>query len=236
MSGPDYLGALDATWPAAEVVRAGPWAVRRGEGGGQRVACATAEAAWVPGDIALAEAAQAALRQRSLFMLRAGDEALDIALAALGYEVVDPVALWSAEAGALAGGLPPLAAFAIWPPLAVMRDIWAEGGIGPERVAVMERAAGVGLLGRAGDRPVGAAFVARAGEVAMLHALEVRPEARRQGVGRHLVRAAAGWAEAQGARHLALAVTKANAPANALYASLGMAVVGEYHYRRKPAP
>ena len=48
-------------------------------------------------------------------------------------------------------------------------------------------------------------------------------------------RPAACWAEAEGATTLALAVTTRNAAARALYASLGMAVVGQYHYRMKPA-
>jgi ribosomal protein S18 acetylase RimI-like enzyme len=42
---------------------------------------------------------------------------------------------------------------------------------------------------------------------------------------------AATWAGRNGATHLALAVTRANAGANALYSSLGMEVVGQYHYR-----
>jgi hypothetical protein len=42
---------------------------------------------------------------------------------------------------------------------------------------------------------------------------------------------AAVWAGRQGATHLALAVTRANGGANALYSSLGMEVAGRYHYR-----
>ena len=41
------------------------------------------------------------------------------------------------------------------------------------------------------------------------------------------------WAAEQGADRLALAVTQANSGAIALYTSLGMQPVGEYHYRIK---
>jgi GNAT superfamily N-acetyltransferase len=47
------------------------------------------------------------------------------------------------------------------------------------------------------------------------------------------MRAAARWAEGNGATTLALAVTRANSAANALYASLGMVAAGHYHYRAR---
>jgi GNAT superfamily N-acetyltransferase len=67
----------------------------------------------------------------------------------------------------------------------------------------------------------------------MIHAVEVRPSLRRRGAGRQILAAAAQWAAEQGADRLALAVTQANSAARALYASLGMQPVGEYHYRIK---
>ena len=39
--------AMDATWPAAAMHRAGPWMLRNGAGGGKRVSAATAEAEWL---------------------------------------------------------------------------------------------------------------------------------------------------------------------------------------------
>ena len=65
----------------------------------------------------------------------------------------------------------------------------------------------------------------------MIHALEVLPHQRRQGVAGRIMRAAAIWAEEQGAHTISLIVTQANAGAGALYASLGMSLVGQYHYR-----
>jgi ribosomal protein S18 acetylase RimI-like enzyme len=41
------------------------------------------------------------------------------------------------------------------------------------------------------------------------------------------------WALENGARNVALAVTRANVAANELYEALGMNVVGSYHYRIK---
>ncbi|NCV12823.1 MAG: GNAT family N-acetyltransferase, partial [Rhodobacteraceae bacterium] len=48
-----------------------------------------------------------------------------------------------------------------------------------------------------------------------------------------LMKQAAFWAAEQGASRLNVACTKANMAANALYRSIGMKVVGEYHYRMK---
>ena len=68
---------------------------------------------------------------------------------------------------------------------------------------------------------------------AVLHALEVAPAMRRQGVAHNILRAAGAWAQDHGAETLVLLVTEANAAARALYASLKMDVVGQYHYRMK---
>jgi len=151
------------------------------------------------------------------------------ALAAASESRPDPAALLAEPAPE------PLAAFPHWPPLAIAREIWAEEGIGPARVAVMERAQGpkTVVMARTKDHPVGVAFVAVSGGIAMLHALEVRTAARRQGSANNILRVAARWALDQGASTLSLVVTEANAPARALYASLGMQVVGQYHYRQK---
>ncbi len=236
----DLIAALDATWPAASFLSQGGWLLRQGLGGGQRVSAATWKAPNSPGpgraDIAVAEAAMAALDQPPLFMIRDGDGPLDQALAAAGYRRHDPVALYLGATAALADPAPePLAAFALWPPLAIVRDIWAEAGIGPARLAVMHRAAGpkTAILGRTGPRAAGAAFVALHGQMAMLHALEVRPALRRQGTAGHIMRHAAAWARDQGAAWLSLAVLASNDAARILYASLGMSVVGHYHYRQK---
>jgi hypothetical protein len=88
-----------------------------------------------------AEGAMRALGQVPLVMIRSGEEALDALLAARGYAVVDPTDAFAAPFAALDLPAPPrLAAIPAWPPLAIQRELWAEAGIGPARLAVMERA------------------------------------------------------------------------------------------------
>lgn len=232
---PELLAAvMEATWPPARALALGPFALRDGAGGGKRVSAATAEAAWTPADIDRAEAALAARGVPALFAIRQGEAALDAALAARGYAVVDPVVAYACPAASLPAP-PVMTTFAHWPPLAIARELWAEGGIGPARLAVMDRVAGpkAAILARQADRPVGVAFVALHGRCAMLHALEVTVPQRRQGAARHILQAAAQWTRDHGGDTLSLVVTEANAPARALYASLGMRGVGHYHYRQK---
>lgn len=227
---------MEATWPAAHVANIGPWRIREGQGGGKRVSAATAEHDWTATDISLAETAMTDLGQERLFLIRDGEDRLDQTLADRGYRVVDPVLVYAGSTAELGAHPPdPMAVFSHWPPLAICREIWALGGIGPARLAVMERVAGPKtiLLARSADRPAGAAFVATAGQTAMLHALEVVPDARRQGSARNMIRAAAAWALTEGADTLSVLVTTANSAARSLYAGLGMDVVGQYHYRQK---
>lgn len=225
---------MEATWPAAAITRVGSWAIRDGQGGGKRVSAATAEDDWQDGDIPQAEAAMAGFGQTALFLIREQDAALDAALQARGYRIVDPVVAY-----AMPLTMPPkpdsMTTFPHWPPMAMAADLWAEGGIGADRIAVMHRAKGAktAILARAQDRAAGVAFVAMAGRTAMLHALEITPGLRRQGSAHNILRAAAQWALDQGADTLALVVTVANDPARRLYASFGMSIVGQYHYRQK---
>ncbi len=227
----------DATWPAVRLHRVGPWDLREGQGGGNRVSALTMrDEGWDLADIALAKAAQAKLGQPALFMVREGEERLDQALADRGYRVFEPVAIYSAAVAELAAeGPPPLTAFCIWPRLQILDQIWAEGGINPARLAIMDRAGGpkTAILGRQNDRAAAAAFVAAAGNATMLHALHIVPEQRRQGIAVKIMRAAAVWSQDIGKMELFLLVAKANFGANALYTSLGMRIVGHYHYRLK---
>ncbi len=225
------FAALDATWPAQATEERDGWRLRDGGGGGKRVSAASPLGAG--GDIAIAEASMRAWGTRPLFRLRPEDDALDAALAARGYRLLDPTLIMAAPVAQLAAKPPHVSLFDIWPPLAIMRDIWAAGGITAPRLAVMERAAWPksGLIARIDDRVAGVGFCAMDGPVAMLHAVEVVPVMRRRGVGALMLRGAAHWARAQGAEWLALAVTEANSAARALYAGAGMEVVTRYHYR-----
>lgn len=233
---PDLLAAVtEATWPAAATNRHGPWLIREGQGGGQRVSAASAIGDWTDDDIPSAESAMRTLGQSPLFVLRPTDTALDAALAARGYAYHDPVVIYASPVADLAAKEPPfLTSFPHWPPLAVARQLWADGGITPARIAVMDRVTGpkTAILGRAGDRAAGIAFTALHANIAMLHALEVAPDQRRKGCAHNILRAAAIWARDNGADTLALLVTERNTAARALYASLNMPVVGQYHYRK----
>ncbi len=227
---------IDATWPAANMRAVGPFIVRQGKGGGSRVSATTLAQSNPNPDITVAENAMRTLGQHNLFMIQDGQDPFDGQLADAGYRVMDPVSLYAAPVDLICRqDVPHKTCFGAWPPLASQLEVWDRGGIGPERIAVMDRAKGAktSILGRANDKPAGTVFAAIHDGCAMLHALEIHPDFRRLGLGRHLTVAVAKWAKAQGANHLALITTNANTGANALYSSLGMSVVGHYHYRIK---
>ena len=229
------LAAMEATWPPAAATRSGAWLLRDGKGGGKRVSAATLAGVFDPNTIANAEDAMHGAGMQPLFQLGPEDAALDAALAARGYKLIDPVVIYSCKLSEIAQTAPPpMTTFPHWPPLGIAVDLWVEGGVGPARLDVMQRVLGpkTAILARSADRAAGVAFVAIHGVFAMLHALEVTPVLRRKGAARHILQAAAHWARLQGATDLGLAVTAANAPARALYASFGMQAVGQYHYRQ----
>lgn len=227
--------AMEATWPPHQTINAGPWTLREGLGGGKRVSAATQRAHFEPDvDLPAAEDAMRILGQIPLFMIREGDNLLDAELARRGYIVVDPVNIWMCPISALTDRKIPLVrCFSIWEPLAIMRELWSEGGISLERQHVMERARGpkTGVLGRLQDKPAGVSFCALDEDVAMLHAMYTRPDFRQQGLGGWMVRTVAHWAADWNAHWMTLLCTQDNAAANRLYSALGMELVGRYHYR-----
>ncbi|MEM9576381.1 MAG: GNAT family N-acetyltransferase [Pseudomonadota bacterium] len=231
-----FFAAIDATWPAARILREGPFTLRDGQGGGKRVSAATAQAPFDEAEISKAEAGMRGLGQQPLFMIRDGEVELDQMLAGRGYDLVDPVAVMATDIKNLTDvPIPRLAAFEIWEPLAIMAEIWAKGGIGPARLDVMRRASlKTAIFARSNQKPAGTGFVAADGEIAMVHAVEVLPEHRRQGVAGWIMREAAQWAEGQGATKMAVLCTKDNTAALNLYAGLRFEPVTTYHYRQFP--
>jgi GNAT superfamily N-acetyltransferase len=226
---------IDATWPAASTQALGPWLIREGQNGGQRVSAAIATGPVTADDLAQAETAMQALNQPRLFQVRKGDEALDALLDQNGYRVVDPVNLWVAPGDDLATQFPPpVTAFAVWEPLAIQIDMWASGDVGPGRIEVMNRAPQpkTSLLGRLKDSPAGTAFAGIHDGIAMVHAIYVLPHQRKQGMARWFMRLAGFWARDNGATHVSVLCTQDNDAANALYSDLGMTLVGQYHYRK----
>ena len=229
-----FYDVIEGTWPPAQTWDAGLWTLRDGAGGGKRVSAATARGPVTEEDIAEAEAAMRAAGQTPLFMLRAGEDTLDAALADRGYRGFDETVIYHAPIESLTNKpIPRVTCFTIWEPLAIMAEIWAKGGVGPARLAVMDRAkVKTGILTRWNEKPGGVAFVAVHEGVAMVHAVEVLDHQRRQGVAEWIMRAAAFWARDHGAQHLAVLCVADNAPANALYRKLGFAEAGRYHYRQ----
>ena len=230
----NWFDVIDQTWPAAARHAVGPFTLREGQGGGSRVSAATADGPVTDQDITQVEAVMRDLGQKRIFMIRPGDEALDAQLDARGYQVVDAVTIYACPAKQLTDiEIPRVTVFTIWEPLAIMREIWAAGGIGPARLAVMDRAKGpkTGILLRQNDKPGGAAYAAIHDGVAMVHAVEIVPFQRKQGLGKWAMRGAAFWARDNGAETLSVMCTDVNEGANALYRSLGMQPVSQYHYR-----
>lgn len=231
------MDVVEATWPAARRFEEGPWVFRQSPGGGKRVTATTSEAEVTAADIATAEERMQEMGQQVLFAL-APEHRFDPILAERGYARVDETRLYHCPISTLtAHDVPPVTAFPVWPPLQIARDIWEEQGIGPDRVAVMERAEvpHTAILGRINGRAAGAVYVAVHAGCTMIHALEVIPGQRRAGLGRSMVIAAAHWGAERGATDFALLVTAENNGANALYQSLGMTAMDGYHYRVKPS-
>jgi GNAT superfamily N-acetyltransferase len=230
------LAVMDRTWAPAAITSLGPWKLRQGNGGGKRVSAATSDSPVTKADIDLAEAEMRALGQAELFMLRNSADPLDRQLATRGYRIVDPVLMFAAPVEAIAEiETVPLNAIPSDEPLAMMEELWKASGFDAARVNVMRRTLGpkTYLFSRYRDSPAGCAFVAIDENIAMLHALAVTPEFRRDGVARRIMGRAAIWAKQHGARYLSVVTTGENLPARGLFSGIGMQVVGKYHYRMK---
>lgn len=229
---------IEGTWPASAKRVVGPWTIRMDDSGSSRVTAATAELPFAPEDVRLAADAMREAGQKPLFMIREGEAALDAQLDAAGYVIKDPVTMYAAPVEKIATKRPPpVTTFEVHgQPLTVQAELWAAGGIGAGRLAIMDRARPpkTTILGRLNDQPAGSVYVGIAADCAMIHALEISLNFRRQGLAGYLTRAAAFWAKGNGAAFLTLVTTDENAGANALYTSLGMDVVGQYHYRMYP--
>ncbi|MEL6205355.1 MAG: GNAT family N-acetyltransferase [Pseudomonadota bacterium] len=233
----ELFAALEATWPPAAWHDAPGWRVPEGRGGGNRVSAAR-PVTEVP-DIDAMARIQDQIGQERLVQVRRGHEVLDAALEAAGYTSRDATLGLVAPVDAVAAEPPRVTAFEVdWPMAEIGREIWAGGGIGPARVAVMDRVQGpkCAFLGRVDDQPAAAAFVACHGPIAMVHALEVLPQHRRKGVARHLMQAMALWALREGASRIGCFVTENNVAARTLYAGLGLGVETAYHYRVQTEP
>ncbi len=102
-----------------------------------------------------------------------------------------------------------------------------------ERAAILARIRRPHRLGLVwqDDEPAAAALCVRDGDLAGIFAMRTVPRLRRRGLGRRVLLRLARWAAEEGAQRLYLQVEDDNAPALALYRSLGFARVYGYHYR-----
>ncbi|MEL7344087.1 MAG: GNAT family N-acetyltransferase [Pseudomonadota bacterium] len=216
------LDALRATWPPARVWSENGLTHADGAGGGKRVSASRLNGP-------LAHSASALL-QAPLVQVPDGAHSLEMHLGQ-SHDILDPTALYAASSEAVAGFDPEI--YVADAPIAAMRQLWAAGSVGAERLAVMERVKGpkAFLMSRDAGQLAGVAFVATSGDIGMLHAVHVAPRFRRAGHGRRLTRAAARWVFQHGGSTFALAVVRANTGAIALYEGLGMRPMGGYHYR-----
>lgn len=227
----------ETTWPARALQEVAGFTLRDGAGGGKRVSAATLNGPMDQIDLAHAETAMRDIEQSPLFQIRHGEEALDEMLAHKGYAKVDAVNVYAAKGSDIATERPPLTgAIPCAESLQVLNEIWEAGGVNASRRAVMERCtlSKTRFISRLKDKPAGAAYAAVDQSIAMLHALEIAPEFRRNGLATWIMRQCSFWALEQKASHVAVLCTQDNQPANALYDQLGFKKVGSYHYRLQP--
>lgn len=248
---PDHatlIQALRATWPPERVVRGDGWALGVSTGGqaeaGSRVNCLTPD----DPDAALSDtardAAVAAAQAEGLSPLWAAPmesrSALASQLVAEAWAPWDPTAFWVAPAVPvdLTDAAKGVRVMALRAPVAAAAALWAEGGVGPQRRAIMDRVRGrkLTLLARDGADPAGLAFAAlcETTRIGFVHAVHVASTHRRRGVGRALMRAAQVFLRGSGAGWTAVAVRVGNAEAEAIYAASGFERQGAYAYYRRP--
>ena len=225
---------IDLTWPAKEFLELPEWKLRKSIKGGKRVSAVTAIGKSGIPAIQFVENTLEEWCQDKLFMIKAGENSLDEALKKRGYYIVDPTNIWSISSKVLTmQQIPPVTAFSIFPPLAIQRELWIANGINASRIEIMDRVKTpkTTIFGRINAKPAASAFVAVANKMAMVHALIVDHKCQRQGMGKFVMQKVGDWADQLGAKSVVVLCTKKNQSANNFYKSLGMRVIGEYHYR-----
>lgn len=218
---------IDYTWPSVSSQVKQGWLVKNGLGGGKRVS-ATLQLD-PQANIKSAEKMMKALGQDCLFMIRKNDSVLDHTLDKLGYNLIDPVIIFCSPTR-LVDKSYDKKFYAT--PNTVMKRIWLNGGISSARLDIMERTKVPKTYILIDNKAV--AFVAIHKDIAMVHALEVLKEYRREGLAKRIMHKVNIWASINGAKFLSVITVKDNIPAKNLYHNIGMSEVGYYHYRLKP--
>ena len=236
MTPSSFWTASEVCWPPLNKKSIGPWIIREGEGGGNRVSSTTANDCFTKKDIFLAENHMSLLNQENIFHIRQKDSELDYILEGLGYSLVDKPLVYGSKIAKMSPPcVPPMTVFNIWPPLRIMKDIWKIGGTTDSRMAVMARCKvrKTAILGRIENKVAGCAFISEYKGIAILQSLFVLPNYRRKGLAGFIISESVKWASYKESSYLALMTDKYNKEARGLYDSLGMTVIDNYHYRVK---
>jgi len=230
-SGLELFDAVDATWAPLAFHNHEGWLIREGAGGGQRVSAATLLADVKSAKVGSAANKMLSIGQNPLFMIRDSDMDLDAELEALGYAVVDPVAILTAPIDRLIQKQPKHTHHIgrLITPDNTATKIWASGGIDQNRLNVMQRVKCPKTILSAGD--MGVAFAAAYADIAMVHAVEVANNHRRKGIANALMFEAFNWAKDQDCNWVSVLTVRKNLPAHKLYETLGMTEAAAYHYR-----
>jgi ribosomal protein S18 acetylase RimI-like enzyme len=244
--GPKQITELERTanevWPAPIQDRLGDWVLRAADGWTSR-----ANSALPLGDPGLDRAAaidaviawyrDKGLRPQINVPLPLGNP-LDAALTARGWTRSAPTIVLTARLATVLAGpsqenLPPVRLDATpddaWLAVVAAR----KGGLPPAAHHVLTAAPAVVFASVDGDRAV--ARGALAGGYLQVALLEVAPEARRQGLARHVTRTLARWGCEHRGGTAFLQVESTNAAALALYTGLGFTVHHEYVTRAATA-
>jgi GNAT superfamily N-acetyltransferase len=110
-------------------------------------------------------------------------------------------------------------------------------GISPDRrkiaPTILERVPGpkAFVLATRDGEPVSTALGVIDGKVVIAECVSTRADRRRSGNGSTVMRGIEAWGALHGATLIGLQAVSANKPAQAMYAALGYAKIGEHHYR-----
>lgn len=234
-----------AAWPDLAHDHLDGWLLRYAAGHTKRansVNVLRAEPRGLEARIAEAEARYRAAGLRPVFRLTPLAEAeLDGLLAERGYGVVEPSLVKVAPIAAGLRGDPAVRL------VADPGDGWLGPYVAAAGLDAPARTTLEAMLARVADRPVYATVAGDDGAPAAFGMAVVtgdrvgffdvltRPEARRMGHGRRLMESLIAWARDEGgARSMWIQVVEANAPARALYRSLGFRTLYGYRYRVAP--
>lgn len=245
---PQVVRALEettfASWPDLAHERLDDWLLRYAAGHTKRANSVNVLAADPRGleeRIAEAERRYRAAGLRPVFRLTPlAEPELDAALASRGYALVEPSLVKTAPMPIdLAGD--PAVMLSERPDGRWLEGYTAAAGLDESACATLRA-----MLARIDGAPVYALLATEEGPqgfaMAVTHQARVGffdvltlPSARRRGVARRIMHSLIAWSrDRAGAKAMWIQVVEANAPARALYRSLGFATLYGYHYRVGP--